>query len=265
MEDPALPRSCAGKEASGLGANGPVGRLKVAYLVNQYPAVSHSFIRREIAALEARGVEVVRFSIRRPPGNLVDPADTAEARVTRVLLGAGPVALLGAWLAAFAAAPRRWLGALWAALKAGRRSDRGVGRHLVYMAEACLLLRWMRQQSPEVGHLHAHFGTNPAAVAMLARLLGGPPYSFTVHGPDEFNQPRELSLRDRSRMPRRWWPSANSGEASSIAGRPSPTGERFTSFAAGWTRPSWPPGPRRSPTLGGSSAWEDWRLKRGSS
>ena len=65
------------------------------------------------------------------------------------------------------------------------------------MAEACLLLRWMRQQSPEVGHLHAHFGTNPAAVAMLARLLGGPPYSFTVHGPDEFDQPRELSLRDK--------------------------------------------------------------------
>ena len=63
--------------------------LKVAYLVNQYPAVSHSFIRREIAALEARDVKVSRFSIRRPPADLVDPADVAEARVTRVLLAAG--------------------------------------------------------------------------------------------------------------------------------------------------------------------------------
>jgi glycosyltransferase involved in cell wall biosynthesis len=176
--------------------------VKVAYLVNQYPAVSHSFIRREIAALEARGVEVLRFSVRRPPGNLIDPADSAEARVTRVLLGAGLLPLLAAWLAALAAAPRRWLGVLWAAVKAGRRSDRGVGRHLVYMAEACLLVRWLRKEGKEgkegeVGHLHAHFGTNSAAVAMLAHMLGGPPYSFTVHGPDEFDQPRELSLGDK--------------------------------------------------------------------
>jgi len=30
--------------------------LRVAYLVNQYPKVSHSFIRREILALERQGV-----------------------------------------------------------------------------------------------------------------------------------------------------------------------------------------------------------------
>jgi glycosyltransferase involved in cell wall biosynthesis len=42
--------------------------------------------------------------------------------------------------------------------------------------------------------LHAHFGTNPAAVALLCRVLGGPTYSFTVHGPEEFDHPSELSL-----------------------------------------------------------------------
>jgi glycosyltransferase involved in cell wall biosynthesis len=170
-------------------------RLRVAYLVNQYPAVSHSFIRREIAALEARGVEVARFSIRRPPTDLVDPADVAEARATRVVLAAGPLALIAAWLQALVAAPFKWLAVLVAAIRLGRRSDRGIGRHLAYMAEACLLVRWLR--AGKVEHLHAHFGTNPAAVAMLARMLGGPPYSFTVHGPDEFDQPRALSLGDK--------------------------------------------------------------------
>ena len=169
--------------------------LKVAYLVNQYPAVSHSFIRREIAALEARDVTISRFSIRRPSADLVDPADVAEARATRVLLAAGPVALVTAWLGAFVAAPFKWLAVLRAALKLGRRSDRGVGRHLVYMAEACLLVQWLGEERVE--HLHAHFGTNPAAVAMFARMLGGPPYSFTVHGPDEFDQPGALSLTDK--------------------------------------------------------------------
>jgi glycosyltransferase involved in cell wall biosynthesis len=49
--------------------------------------------------------------------------------------------------------------------------------------------------SPQTDHIHAHFGTNSTAVAMLCHLLGGPAYSFTVHGPEEFERPRELSLR----------------------------------------------------------------------
>ena len=45
-----------------------------------------------------------------------------------------------------------------------------------------------------IPHLHAHFGTNSTTVAMLAHALAGPSYSFTVHGPDEFDAPRALSL-----------------------------------------------------------------------
>ena len=36
----------------------------VAYLINQYPKVSHSFIRTEIRALEEQGVTVERFAVR---------------------------------------------------------------------------------------------------------------------------------------------------------------------------------------------------------
>lgn len=46
-------------------------------------------------------------------------------------------------------------------------------------------------------HLHAHFGTNPATVAMLCRRLGGPPYSFTVHGPEEFEKAPLLGLGEK--------------------------------------------------------------------
>lgn len=168
---------------------------KVAYLVNQYPAVSHSFIRREIVALEALGVSVVRFSVRRP-GTLVDPADIAEAEKTHALLGAGPAALLAAWVYTAVALPKAWLSVLGAAIRLGRRSDRGVLRHLAYMAEACLLARWLRAQK-DITHLHAHFGTNSATVAMFSRMLGGPRYSFTVHGPEEFDHPVELSLPEK--------------------------------------------------------------------
>jgi glycosyltransferase involved in cell wall biosynthesis len=169
--------------------------MKVAYLVNQYPHVSHSFIRREIAALEVLGVAVERFSVRPSPADLVDPADQAERQRTQILLGAGLAGLLGALLWAAFTRPLRWLKALRRTVRLGRRSERGVLRHLVYLAEACVLLRRLRRAG--AAHLHAHFGTNSAAVALLTRLLGGPPYSFTVHGPEEFDRPDSLSLTDK--------------------------------------------------------------------
>jgi glycosyltransferase involved in cell wall biosynthesis len=169
--------------------------MKVAYLVNQYPHVSHSFIRREVAALEALGVPVERFSVRASGADLVDPADRAERAKTQVLLAGGAPGLLAATLGTALTRPLRWARALALTVRLGRRSQRGVLRHLAYLAEACVLVGRLRRCG--AGHLHAHFGTNPAAVALLTRALGGPAYSFTVHGPEEFDRPESLSLGDK--------------------------------------------------------------------
>ena len=88
--------------------------------------------------------------------------------------------------------PWKFCRALAATLQAGRRSRRGRWRHVIYLAEACVLRAWLERAG--VSHLHAHFGTNPATVALLCRLLGGPPFSFTVHGPEEFDAPESLNL-----------------------------------------------------------------------
>ncbi|MEM7284074.1 MAG: MFS transporter, partial [Pseudomonadota bacterium] len=58
---------------------------------------------------------------------------------------------------------------------------------VITLFEACLL----GQKAARAGitHIHAHFGTNSAEVAMLTALLTGIAYSFTVHGPDEFDRP----------------------------------------------------------------------------
>ena len=170
--------------------------LKVAYLVNQYPAVSHSFIRREITALEANGVDVLRFSVRPPPTALVDAADQAEEKRTRVLLSAGGLPLLAAAARTALAAPRALAHALAATVRLGRRSERGVLRHFIYLAEACLLLKWIRDAGG-AQHVHAHFGTNSTTVALLANLLGGPSFSFTSHGPEEYDHASELSLGEK--------------------------------------------------------------------
>jgi glycosyltransferase involved in cell wall biosynthesis len=169
--------------------------MRIAYLVNQYPHVSHSFIRREIVALEACGFHVERFSIRPSGADLVDEADRAERDKTEVLLQRGVRRLALALLLTALIRPLRWLKAASAATRLGRRSERGVLRHVAYLAEACLLASRLRETAAQ--HLHAHFGTNSTTVALLTHLLCGIPYSFTVHGPEEFDRPEALSLGNK--------------------------------------------------------------------
>jgi glycosyltransferase involved in cell wall biosynthesis len=169
--------------------------LRIAYLVNRYPRTSHSFIRREVLALEAQGVEVRRFSLRPLDEKLVSEADQLELTKTRVVLDEGATGHAVALAATALRSPVRLARALALAVRLGWRSDRGVARHLAYLAEACVLARWFRKDP--VDHLHAHFGTNPAAVAMLCHELGGPAYSFTVHGPEEFDKPEFLGLGEK--------------------------------------------------------------------
>jgi glycosyltransferase involved in cell wall biosynthesis len=169
----------------------------VGYLVNQYPQTSQSFIRREIAALEAGGLRVERYSLRAAPAHLVEPADVAERGRTKVVLAEGSVKLGLAVLGNLVFRPGAFLRSLRLALRVGRRSERGMLVHLIYLAEACVLRGWLVRD--RVSHLHAHFGTNSATVAMLCRELGGPPYSWTCHGPEEFDSPRQLALGEKVR------------------------------------------------------------------
>jgi colanic acid/amylovoran biosynthesis glycosyltransferase len=169
--------------------------LKIAYFVNQYPKVSHTFIRREILALERQGLQVERVALRgwneAPP----DREDVQERERTHYVLKRGPTALVLPALKALVRAPLRFCAALRLAVSLTRESDRPLPYHLVYLAEASHLVRWLAQNG--VGHVHAHFGTNSVEVVLLAHVLGGPRYSFTVHGPDEFLRPLALAEKTR--------------------------------------------------------------------
>lgn len=169
--------------------------MRVAYFTNQYPKVSHSFIRREILALERAGVEIRRFALRGWSDELVDPDDRAERERTHYLLRHGLRGLLPSVFLRFFRNPLGFLRALRMALKLSSMSERPWIFHMVYLAEACELTSQCERQ--QISHLHVHFGTNPTEVALLARLIGGPSYSFTVHGPDEFDRPQGLHLREK--------------------------------------------------------------------
>lgn len=166
--------------------------MRIAYFVNQYPKVSHTFVRREIRAVERQGIAVERIAIRGWDAELVDEEDIEERTLTRYVLQDGIVPLLGVTLRTAVRSPRKFADALVAAIRLSRGAERPLPYHLMYLAEACRILDWLR--AVDAMHLHAHFGTNSAEVALLVRELGGPEYSFTVHGPDEFDKGAFLHL-----------------------------------------------------------------------
>ncbi|MES2498864.1 MAG: glycosyltransferase family 4 protein [Pseudomonadota bacterium] len=170
--------------------------MKLAYLLNSYPMTSTTFIRREIAAIERAGVPVKRFAVRHWSERLVDPQDMSERGRTEYLLTGNGAGLLRG-LAAYALRhPRSFREALEMTGGLRRAAGGGVVRHTAYLAQAIRLKA--RCDRLGITHVHAHFSTNAAAVAMLCRLLGGPRYSFTVHGPDELEQFAENSLTEKA-------------------------------------------------------------------
>jgi glycosyltransferase involved in cell wall biosynthesis len=165
--------------------------LKIAYFINQYPKVSHTFIRREILALERQGFDVQRIALRGWSETTPDPVDQQEQARTRYILRQGLWGLVLPTLSIIFTSPVRLFLALRLAIRVVRRSDRRMLRRLACIAEACRLVPWLRES--KVSRLHAHFGTNSAEVGMYAHCLGGPPFSFTVHGPEEFESPMGLA------------------------------------------------------------------------
>lgn len=167
----------------------PTGRPRghVAYLVNVYPKVSHSFIQTEINALERMGLTVWRFTIRRSPDTFNDE-DKIEAEKTVSLLDGNVAGLVGAVMRGFLRRPAASLRTLWQSLNCAGNFVRA----FAYFAEAAALAEQMERRG--IRHVHVHFGTNPATVARLASRLGPVTYSFTAHGPDEFDAPLALDL-----------------------------------------------------------------------
>jgi colanic acid/amylovoran biosynthesis glycosyltransferase len=169
--------------------------MRIAYLINQYPKISQSFIRREIQALERNGHEIMRVSLRGWDLELADDADRVERERTRYVLRDGAPALLLSVLGLALRRPLRLSRALHLAWRMSRRAERPLLIHLIYVAEACRIEPWLSKGNVE--HVHAHFGTNSAEVAMLVHVLGGPRWSFTAHGTETFDNPQLVGLTEK--------------------------------------------------------------------
>lgn len=171
---------------------------RIAYLTSHYPAVSHTFILREIEALKKQGLNIYACSIRRPPASHLTglPEQNASADTFYVLAAARNLYTLLAAQSAIFITPRRYFSTLrlaWATSAPGMRA------HLYqffYFAEATVLVRHFRYLS--ITHLHNHFADGSANVAMLTAELADIPFSYTLHGPAELYEPQRWFLHEKT-------------------------------------------------------------------
>lgn len=172
-------------------------KIRLAYLVSRYPAVSHTFILREVRQLRALGFEIHVASINSPdrgPEQLT-AEEREEAAATYYVKADGAAGALSAHLSTLASRPLPYLRGMILALRLGGTDLRGLVYNLLYFVEAVMVGRWMAKEN--LSHLHVHFATPASNVGLIASRVFPITYSITVHGPDEFYDVSNFRLAEK--------------------------------------------------------------------
>lgn len=171
--------------------------LRIGYLVSRYPAISHTFILREVQELRRLGIDIRTISINPPDRSMADlsPDEHAEAGQTFVVKSQSAGTILRALLRTALAHPLGLLAGVVLAIRLSGWNLHALVKRTFYLLEAIVAGEWMRQQS--LAHLHVHFATPAATVALFLKRIFGTPFSLTVHGPDEFYEVSEYHLEQK--------------------------------------------------------------------
>ncbi len=157
----------------------------IAYLCSEYPAVSHTFIYREIESLRKAGMTVHTASIRKPSNlQFMTAAEQDEATQTLMVLATPPPLIAKAHLHSLFKNPAGYFRMAFEASKLLFKGPKSPVKAIAYFVEAGILLEWMHRNG--ITHIHEHFGNPTAIVAMLMKTYGGVSYSTSIHGPDIF-------------------------------------------------------------------------------
>lgn len=170
----------------------------IAYLVSEYPAVSHTFIAREIEVLRQRGMQVKTISVNSPrhPKALGEDG-RREAEQTLVLKRQSPLALAWAWCQVICRHPLGFGRMAALAFTLCFKGPRHPVKALGYLLEAVFLIPWLKRHG--IHHIHEHFANPTALVAMMLQRFGGFSYSLSIHGPDIFYNVDSAYLREKIR------------------------------------------------------------------
>lgn len=167
-----------------------VKRTRLGYVTTHYPAVSHTFIQREVLGLRSRGFDVSTFSLNHVDADaLLTPIDREESGRTVEIKALPKVELAVTIVRQVIHSPKAAARTLLQALSGHGADPASWFKRSMQFAEGLVL--HAECASRGVDHVHAHFGQAPANVAWYATSFGsragcGPTtFSFTIHGPQD--------------------------------------------------------------------------------
>lgn len=172
-------------------------RANLGYLISRYPAISHTFILREVVELRRLGFHIDVASINDPDrkaGELT-AGEQAEVETTYYVKADGMKGALRSHAALLLRHPSAYLHGLLFALKLAGADPRRIAKNCSYFVEAVMVGQWMT--SLGLKHLHVHFATPAATVGLIVTKTFPFTFSITVHGPDEFYDAQKNWLTEK--------------------------------------------------------------------
>ncbi|MEY3219319.1 MAG: hypothetical protein RIT27_676 [Pseudomonadota bacterium] len=152
---------------------------KIAYLMTDFPSVSHTFISREIKEMQALGVHISCFAIHTPPAHEVAKEDDDFKGNVFYFFPLNKWAFVKSHLMTLIRNPFQYLYWFWYIVSRPNTKLRDRLRCAVHFLEAIYLTVEMKKQ--QIKHIHAHFLQGNATVAMLISKFLNITYSVTVH------------------------------------------------------------------------------------
>lgn len=168
--------------------------MKIAYLTNCFGTQSHTFMRREIRALRALGVDLVLYGIREDKS-----AQAADARdlvdETAYLYPVQKIATTAANLHYFLRNPLKFARGLWGAFTNPEFSLSRRAKMVAHYFLAAPVARHM--EAAGITHVHAQFLNVSTSIAMYASMHAGTPFSVTVHSAGSYKAEDTVGLHQK--------------------------------------------------------------------
>lgn len=165
--------------------------MVIGYLVPEFPGQTHIMFWREVQALRQMGGRVNLLSTRRP--STPSPHDFAAAAGAETHYVFPPsLKPLSQWIGSGGTGLSRAITYISRLEASGARNR---AKQAVLFASAVELASCARRHG--IQHIHVHSCADAAHVAALSRLIGGPPYSLTLHGDlDVYGIDHRSKMRD---------------------------------------------------------------------
>ncbi len=163
--------------------------MRIAYLAPEIPALSATFVYKEILKLNELGVDVTAFSVHKPYSEASDPALAELKKSVIHIYDIAKLQVIWTHICLLLSHPIRYIKTLWlliqdmTTLGLFSRNALGLGYRFFYSAVLAKQLI-----SKKCQHLHIHFAHIPTDIGMYASSLANISFSVTAHANDLFER-----------------------------------------------------------------------------